>query len=254
MVNQKNVKFKIGHNIMIVALIGLLLLLSVILATFSGSSSTIIQPTLGQGEDPFPPSVYKKLTPAQQSAREQLLKQEGFSVNTLATNLSKPYNIIYGPDDMLWITEREGKDIVRIDPNNGTKLSVIPIPNVHQSAAQDGLMGMAFDPNFNNTKYIYLAYTYDADSDQKLDLSTKITRFTYDPTNSTISKPFDLISGLSASSDHNSGRMIFGQDGKLYYTIGDQGKNQLALFCLNNQARKLPTAEQVAAKDWSAYE
>ena len=109
MVNQKNVKFKIGHNIMIVALIGLLLL-SVIPAIFSGSS-TIIQPTLGQGEDPFPPSVYKKLTPAQQSAREQLLKQEGFSVNTLSTNLSKPYNIIYGPDDVLWITEREGKDI-----------------------------------------------------------------------------------------------------------------------------------------------
>jgi hypothetical protein len=48
--------------------------------------------------------------------------------------------------------------------------------------------------------------------------------------------------------------MVFGQDGKLYYTIGDQGKNQLALFCLNNQAQKLPTAEQVGAKDWSAYE
>ena len=215
---------------------------------------TIIQPTLGQPEDPFPPSVYKKLTPAQQSAREQLLKQEGFSVNNLATNLSKPNNIIYGPDDVLWITEREGKDIVRIDPNNRTKLSIIPVPNVHQSAGQDGLMGMAFDPNFNNTHYIYLAYTYDADSGEELDLSTKITRFTYDPINSTIIKPFDLISELSGSSDHNSGRMIFGQDGKLYYTIGDQGKNQLALFCLNNQAQKLPTAEQVAAKDWSAYE
>ncbi len=95
---------------MIVALIGLLLL-SVIPAIFSGSSS-IIQPTLGQGEDPFPPSVYKTLTPAQQSAREQLLKQEGFSVKVLATNLSKPYNIIYGPDDKIWITERAGKDIV----------------------------------------------------------------------------------------------------------------------------------------------
>jgi len=248
----KNVKFKIGHNIMIVALIGLLLL-SVIPALFSGSSS-IIQPTLGQGEDPFPPSVYKTLTPAQQSAREQLLKQEGFSVKVLATNLSKPYNIIYGPDDKIWITERAGKDIVRIDPHNGIILNIISVPNVHQSAGQDGLMGMAFDPNFNNTKYIYLAYTYDADSDEKLDLSTKITRFTYDPTNSTISKPFDLISGLSASGDHNSGRMVFGQDGKLYYTIGDQGKNQLALFCLNNQAQKLPTAEQVGAKDWSAYE
>jgi glucose/arabinose dehydrogenase len=147
----KNLKFKIGHNIMIVALIGLLLL-SVIPALFSGSS--IIQPTLGQGEDPFPPSVYKILTPAQQSAREQLLKQEGFSVKVLATNLSKPYTIIYAPDDKIWITERAGKDIVQIDPHNGTILNIIPVPNVHQSAGQDGLMGMAFDPNFNNTKYL----------------------------------------------------------------------------------------------------
>ena len=40
----------------------------------------------------------------------------------------------------------------------------------------------------------------------------------------------------------------------LYYTISDQGKNQLALLCLNNQAQKLPTTEQVVAKDWRAYE
>jgi PQQ-dependent dehydrogenase (s-GDH family) len=253
MINQKNAEFKIGHNIMIVALIGLLLL-SFIPTIFYGSSTTIILPIQGQPEDPFPPSVYKTLTPAQQSAREQLLKQEGFSVNTLATNLSKPYNIIYGQDDVLWITEREGKDIVRIDPNNGTKLSNIPVPNVHQSAGQDGLMGMVFDPNFNNTNYIYVAYTYDANSGEELDLRTKITRFTYDPTTSTINNPLDLISGLSGSSDHNSGRMMFGQDGKLYYTIGDQGKNQLALFCLDNKAQKLPTAEQVAANDWSTYE
>ena len=86
MINQKSAKFRIGNNIISIVLIGLLLL-STIPTIFSGSS-TVIQPTLGQPEDPFPPSVYKKLTPAQQSAREQLLKQEGFSVNTLVTNLS----------------------------------------------------------------------------------------------------------------------------------------------------------------------
>ena len=48
--------------------------------------------------------------------------------------------------------------------------------------------------------------------------------------------------------------MTFGPDGMLYYTIGDQGKNQLALSCLNNMAQHLPTAQQVAAKNWSTYE
>ncbi|MEM3094542.1 MAG: PQQ-dependent sugar dehydrogenase [Nitrososphaera sp.] len=30
----------------------------------------------------------------------------------------------------------------------------MPMPDVHQSGSQDGLLGMAFDPNFNNTNYI----------------------------------------------------------------------------------------------------
>jgi len=115
-------------------------------------------------------------------------------------------------------------------------------------------MGMSFDPQFNNTYHFYVVYTYDANPTEELDRQTKITRFTYDPSNNTISQPVDLISGLAGSIDHNSGRMTFGPDGKLYYTIGDQGKNQISIYCSNIEAQHLPTAQQVAAKDWDAYE
>ncbi|MGH9976514.1 MAG: PQQ-dependent sugar dehydrogenase, partial [Nitrososphaeraceae archaeon] len=236
-----------------------LLLLSTLPAMFSGfsiftSTTNIVQTVIAQGEDPFPPTN-ETLTPAQQQAREQLLNQEGFSVNVISRNLSAPLNLLYGPDDTLWITERIGKDIVRIDPTNGTMLSTMPIPNANQSKGQDGVLGMAFDPDFNNTHHIYVAYTYEEDSAEGIpELKTKITRFTYDAATNNISEPLDLINGLSGSGDHNSGRMTFGPDGKLYYTIGDQGKNQLALFCSNNLAQHLPTAEEVAAKNWTTYE
>jgi PQQ-dependent dehydrogenase (s-GDH family) len=249
----KNAKITLRNGLMVSALFGLILL-SVIPTMFSSSSTKIVQPAVGQPEDPFPVISNETLTPAQRAAREQLLKQEGFSVNVIARNLSAPLNILYGPDDALWITERIGKNITRIDPITGTELSSTPVPNIHQSAAQDGLLGMAFDPNFNSTHHIYVAYTYDAAPGEELDRRTKITRFTYDLTTNAIGQPMDLISGLSGSTDHNSGRMTFGPDGKLYYTIGDQGKNQLALFCLNNRAQLLPSAEQVAAKNWTAYE
>jgi glucose/arabinose dehydrogenase len=78
--------------------------------------------------------------------------------------------------------------------------------------------------------------------------------FTYDAADGTIGEPTDLINGFSGSTDHNSGRMTFGPDGKLYYTIGGQGKNYLKYYCLNNLAQELPTAEQVAAQNWTAYE
>ena len=180
--------------------------------------------------------------------------QDGFSASVLATNFSAPHDILYGPDGALWITERVGKNITRVDPESGERLSVISVSNVHQSGGQDGLMGMAFDPNFNRTHYIYVAYTYDADPGEELDRRTKITRFTYDQASGTIGSSVDLISGLSGSVDHNSGRMVFGPDGKLYYTIGDQGKNQFDSYCKPIRAQVLPTAEQVAAKNWTAYE
>ena len=105
MMNYKNARFNLGYVVITLALFGLILL-SVIPTMFYGSSTMIVQPALSQPEDPFPVPSIETLTPAQRSAREQLLKQEGFSVNVLARNLSAPLNILYGPDDTLWITER----------------------------------------------------------------------------------------------------------------------------------------------------
>jgi PQQ-dependent dehydrogenase (s-GDH family) len=251
-VSYKNTKPKL-RNVSLIAVFGLVLFSAV--PTLLDSTTTNVRLAIAQPEDPFPVTGNETLTPAQSAAREQLLQQEGFSVNARARNLSAPLNILYGPDNTLWITERVGKDIVRIDPTNGTKLSTIPIPNANQSKGQDGVLGMVFDPDFNNTNHIYVAYTYEEDSAGGTpELKTKITRFTYDAATNNISEPLDLINGLSGSGDHNSGRMTFGPDGKLYYTIGDQGKNQLASACLNNQAQHLPTADQVAAKNWTTYE
>lgn len=230
------------------------LLLSLLAPTIFTNSLTKIQPTLAQSESQFSmPS--NDTTKSQNSTQERLPKQEGFSVSLLTTNLSQPHNILYGPDNALWITERFAKNITRIDPSSGLELNSMPVPNVHQSEGQDGLMGMAFDPDFNNTHHIYVAYTYDAaDAGEELDRRTKITRFTYDSTAGTITEPMDVIKGLSGSTDHNSGRMTFGQDGMPYYTIGDQGKNYLSYYCLENQAQELPTADQIAAQNWTAYE
>jgi glucose/arabinose dehydrogenase len=211
---------------------GLLLLL---ITTAVLSNSPMIQTTLAQTEGEQPPSPAATTdttndTSGHQGTDQQgvrLPSQEGFSVQVLATNFSAPYNILYGPDGALWITERVGKNITRIDPNTGDRLSSIPVPDVWQSAPQDGLMGMEFDPDFNNTHYIYVAYTYVGDQGTDLERQTKITRFTYNPENSSIAEPMDLITGLAGSTDHNSGRLTFGPDGMLYYTIGDQGKNYL---------------------------
>ena len=184
--------------------------------------------------------------------------EEGFSAGVLATNFSSPHNILYGPDGVLWITERVGEKITRVDPNTGEKISSMPIPGVYQTGGQDGVMGMAFDPDFNSTNHIYVAYTYAEDAggaeggeNQTEALRTKITRFTYNPEGQSIGDPVDLITGLSGSNDHNAGRMTFGPDGKLYYTIGDQGNNQFGRYCMPIRSQLLPTQEQIDTQNWT---
>jgi PQQ-dependent dehydrogenase (s-GDH family) len=230
-----------------------LLILSMLPAIIVGSSST--PAALAQ---PIPPPITnnQNTTDIQPGGGEEprLPTQDGFTIRVLASNFSAPHNILYGPDGALWITERIGKNITRVDPNNGSRLSTMPVPDVYQSAGQDGLLGMAFDPDFNNTHYIYVAYTYANETGDDVDRRTKITRFTYNPEGQSIGNPKDIISGLAASVDHNSGRMTFGPDGKLYYTIGDQGNNQFTRYCFDIRAQALPTAEQVAAQDWSVYQ
>ena len=220
-------KSKLGN--MLITLAFGLLIISVMPTIILGNSSPMVQSSSAQTEgiSPAPPTAD---TSGQQdsddSQQQQLPMQDGFTVRILATNFSAPHNILYGPDGALWITERLGKNITRVDPSNGSRLSSMEVPDVWQSEGQDGLMGMAFDRDFNNTNYIYVAYTYAGEVGDDVDRRTKITRFTYDPATNTIGEPFDLISGLHASVDHNSGRMTFGPDGMLYYTICDQGNNQ----------------------------
>ena len=64
----------------------------------------------------------------------------------------------------------------------------------------------------------------------------------------------ELIAGLPAANDHNSGRMAIGPDGKIHYTLGDQGNDQLANFCIPIESQRLPTADELAARDFIAYQ
>ena len=63
-----------------------------------------------------------------------------------------------------------------------------------------------------------------------------------------------MIDNLPAHDDHGGGRLAIGPDGKLYLSRGDHGANFLQNYCLTNRAQDLPTAAEVAARDWSTYQ
>ncbi len=74
------------------------------------------------------------------------------------------------------------------------------------------------------------------------------------PTARALVDPVDVLSGLPTHDDHVGGRIAVGPDRKLYLTIGDGGANFGGNRCMVNHAQTLPTAAQVSAKNWVAYQ
>lgn len=185
------------------------------------------------------------------------LGPESFVSRVVADNLAGPWEVSWGPDAFLWITERVGKRVTRVDPTDGSRTVAVTIDEVHQTLNQDGLLGLALHPDLLKGKgmdYVYVAYTYDADPESSVDLRMKVRRYTYEPLVQRLSSPVDILTGLPHGTDHGGGRIVFGPDGKLYLSRGDHGSNFLANYCDPNHAQDLPTAEQVQAADWSMYQ
>ena len=180
-----------------------------------------------------------------------------FTKRIVTTGLENPFQIVWGPDDDLWVAERTAGRITRVDPSSGSKTPAIVIRDL-LTDGPSGLLGMALDPELlkgTNHDFVYAAYTYDADADPAaIRRRMKIVRFTYDPRAHVLGGAAEILAGLPAGTDHQGGRLVVGPDRKLYFSIGDLGANQLANYCKPDRSQNIPTAAQVQARDWSLYE
>jgi PQQ-dependent dehydrogenase (s-GDH family) len=180
---------------------------------------------------------------------------EHFSMRVVASGLEGPWELTWGPDGQLWATERKGRRVIRINPADGTRSTLLTVHEVHQSVQQDGLLGMAPHPDFlRGSDDVFLAFTYDDAPGPTLARRLAIRKYHYSQATRTLGNPEDVITGLPTHDDHVGGRLAIGPDRKLYLTIGDQGSNFGANRCNANHAQDLPTSAQVRAKDWSNYQ
>jgi glucose/arabinose dehydrogenase len=140
----------------------------------------------------------------------------GVRVDTVASGLNIPWEIAFMPDGSALVTERPGT--VRLLTPEG-KLLRQPVARVQVTTqGEGGLLGLALDPDFARNRYVYLYFT--AGDTMRLErwrlAGTRLVR------------QASLVEGIKAGEVHDSGRIAFGPDRRLYLATGDAGEPDLA--------------------------
>lgn len=184
------------------------------------------------------------------------------------TRLYDPWEVTYGPDGFLWITEARPYKVYRMNPATGTKTEIVDLSDIgsftpssfkrtfainNNPWPQGGLAGLAIHPKFMDPvtpkKYVYLSYvkTYNGGTAPTGRFFTNyLVRFTYNTVTDKLESPVALCDTLPGSNDHNSQRMIIapvnGVD-YLFYAQGDMGAGQFDNLSRANKAQDTSSYE-----------
>jgi glucose/arabinose dehydrogenase len=149
-----------------------------------------------------------------------LAAQPKIQLQQFATGFTKPLDIAHCGDSRLFIVEQRG--VISIVDSLGVKQTVPFLdidPRVNSGGNEQGLLGLAFHPNYKTNGYFYVNYI-------RSNGDTRISRFSTMPGDSTAADPNSeaiMIDIPQPFSNHNGGCMKFGPDGYLYFTQGDGG-------------------------------
>ena len=139
----------------------------------------------------------------------------------------RPVQVVFGPGDdrRMYVLEQAGRVLV-VDPEDRDakepKVFLDIKPQVNSRGNEEGLLSLAFHPDFAKNGRFFTYYTaIDAErrrsnvlSEWKVDADTGLPKEGSERRLITVADPY---------SNHNGGTVLFGRDGMLYLSCGDGG-------------------------------
>jgi len=159
----------------------------------------------------FPTLFIASFASAQSAALDLVPWAEGFTA---------PVDVAHNGDDRLFIVQQNGLIRIVTDSMTVAPTSFLDISDSVVFDGEQGLLGLAFDPDYQSNGFFYVNYISATGG-----LHSRISRFSVssdlnqaEPASEqiiyTVDQPF---------SNHNGGDLDFGPDGFLYIAFGDGG-------------------------------
>jgi glucose/arabinose dehydrogenase len=178
------------------------------------------------------------------------MRDETLAVTAISTTLEQPTGFAFVDERTILATEKASGRVrmIRLEddgaPSDSDAETVLDL--AVNSFDERGLLGIAVHPDVASQPFVYLYWTWrgSGDGDEQLlgddteeatevpELGNRVDRFRWDAGEETLTwdREILLLPSNTLQTDtlgrvrgnHDAGPLVFGQDGKLYVTIGDQ--------------------------------
>lgn len=184
--------------------------------------------------------AFFNLTPAPESAEITAVADEAgskesaesvsYEIETVVAGLEVPWSIVFTSSERMLVAERPGS--IRAVINQELQQEPLYTFADISSTAEEGLMGMALHPEYDQNQWLYACYAYPADGALKVRVVRLIDQ------GEVLEFDTSIIDSIPAARFHAGCELGFGPDGKLYITTGDAIDRDLAQD-LNSLAGKI---------------
>ena len=137
-------------------------------------------------------------------------------------SFQRPVLITNAGDDRLFVLEQKGR--IRVFANHrdvGTSDVFLDLRSkVHTGHNEEGLLGLAFDPDYADNRHFYVYYSA---ATPRRSVLARFTADADDPNLADGESQRTVLEVPQPYGNHNGGALLFGPDGFLYLSLGDGG-------------------------------